>query len=275
VVAALLAKAIGPQLSCIFVDNGFLRKNEAAQVRERFTRHFRTDLHVVDAGELFLSRLAGVVDPQRKREIIGHTFIDVFRKEAESIEGARFLAQGTLYPDVIESGSNRDGPAATIKTHHNVGTADFNPLRGLFKDEVRDLARLGLPDFISEQMPFPGFGLFGRLVGIPVTEETLDIVRGADAEVTEIMYKSGIEKEISQLIVALTVQTTGVKGDGRTLGYTVVVHAVQSIDFMTGTGYEIPSPVRRTIIHALTQHPQIVRVWFDETDKPPATFELQ
>ncbi len=167
------------------------------------------------------------------------------------------------------------GDAAHIKTHHNPGTTDVSPLRGLFKDEVREIARLGLPDFISERMPFPGPGFFIRIVGIPVTEETLTIVRWADMRVMEIMQEGGIEKEVSQLIVALTVETTGVKGDGRSMGYAIVVRAVQSIDFMTATGYEIPSPVRRTIIHALTQHLRIVRVWFDETPKPPATFELQ
>jgi len=269
--AAVMQPILGDRLICVAIDTGGLRHNEIIDMR-RSAVAAKCSLTIIDAKREFLAALVGLIDPEEKRL----AFQGVYKKKIEEIKESlktSYTIDGTIESDVIESG--KVGSAAHIKTHHNVGTADFNPLRGLFKDEVRDLARLGLPDFISEKMPFPGFGLFGRLVGIPVTEETLSLIRWADMRVTEIFHESGIEKEISQIIVALTVQTTGVKGDARVLGYTVVVHAVQSIDFMTGTGYEISSSVRRSIIHALTQHPQIVRVWFDETDKPPATFELQ
>lgn len=270
-VAAIMQPILGDRLICVAIDTGGLRHNEIIDIRRNAVA-VKCSLTIINAKQEFLAALDGLIDPEEKRL----AFKGAYKKKIEEIKEnlkTPYVIDGTIESDVIESG--KVGNAAHIKTHHNVGTADFNPLRGLFKDEVRDLARSGLPDFISERKPSPGFGLFGRIVGIPVTEETLDIVRWADGEVTEIMYKSGIEKEISQLIVALTVKTTGVKGDGRTFGYSVIVRAVQSIDFMTCTGYEIPSPVRRTIIHALTQHPQIVRVWFDETPKPPATVELQ
>ncbi|MEK9195488.1 MAG: gamma-glutamyl-gamma-aminobutyrate hydrolase family protein, partial [Patescibacteria group bacterium] len=270
-VAAIMQPILGDRLICVAIDTGGLRHNEIIDIRRNAVA-VKCPLTVINAKQEFLAVLDGLIDPEEKRL----AFQGVYKKKIEEIKESfktSYVIDGTIESDVIESG--KVGNATHIKTHHNVGTADFNPLRGLFKDEVRDLARSGLPDFISERKPSPGFGLFGRLVGISVTEETVDIVRYADWEVTEIIHESGIEKEISQLIVALTVKTTGVKGDSRTFGYSVIVRAVQSIDFMTGTGYEISSPVRRNIIHALTQHPQIARVWFDETPKPPATFELQ
>ncbi len=284
VVAALLVKAIGPQLSCIFVDNGFLRKNEAAQVRERFTRHFRTDLHVVDASELFLTRIAGVVDPQKKREIIGHTFIDVFRKEAESIEGARFLAQGTLYPDVIESGSNRDGPAATIKTHHNVGGLPaelgfelIEPLRDLFKDEVRKMGlELGLPEELIWRHPFPGPGLAVRCVG-EVTRERLATLREADAILIEELERAGLYREIQQAFaVHLPVQSVGVMGDGRTYENAIVIRAVQTDDFMTADWYRFPPELLARISTRIINTVRGVnRVVYDVSTKPPSTIEWE
>ena len=270
-VAAIMQPLLKDRLICIAIDTGGLRDNEIMDIRRNAVAA-KCYLMIIDAKQEFLAALDGLIDPEEKRI----AFQGVYKKKIEQIKEKlkiSYTIDGTIESDVIQSG--KEGNAAHIKTHHNVGTTDFNPLRGLFKDEVRDLARLGLPDFVSERMPFPGPGLFIRIVDIFVTEETLTIVRWADAKVREIIGASGIDKEISELIVALTVKTTGIKGDGRSMGYAVVVRAMQSVDFMTGHGYEIPSPVRRTIIHALTQHPQIVRVWFDETPDPPATFELQ
>ena len=210
VVAALISDAIGDQLSCIFVDNGLLRKGERDQVEKHFTEHFKTDLHVVDARERFLGELAGVSDPQQKRKIIGKVFIDCFKDEAKSIPNAKFLAQGTLYPDVIESGANPDGPAATIKSHHNVGGLPkelgfelIEPLRDLFKDEVRRMGlELGLPEEMVWRHPFPGPGLAVRCLG-EVTEERLAILREADAIVIEELYRANLYREISQAFAAL------------------------------------------------------------------------
>jgi GMP synthase (glutamine-hydrolysing) len=284
VTAAILAKAIGKQLSCIFVDNGLLRQNEAEKVRERFERHFQTDLHVVDASDQFLRELAGVVEPQQKRKIIGRVFIDVFRKEAETIPDARFLAQGTLYPDVIESGGNPDGPAATIKAHHNVGGLPeqlgfelIEPLRDLFKDEVRRMGlELGLPEELVWRHPFPGPGLAVRCLG-EVTKERLDRLRLADAVVLDELRKAGLYRQIQQAFaVLLPVQTVGVMGDGRTYEDVMAVRAVQTDDFMTADWFPMPYDVLgRISTRIINEVRGVNRVVYDISSKPPSTIEWE
>ena len=241
VVAALLAEAVGTQVSCILVDNGLLRANEAQSVIEEFTNHFKTDLHVVHAEERFLKALDGVTDPQEKRKRIGYAFIECFADEAARIEGAEFLAQGTLYPDVIESGGSPDGPAATIKLHHNVGGLPedlaftlIEPLRDLFKDEVRTLGlRLGLPEDIVWRHPFPGPGLAVRCLG-PITKPRLDTLRQADAIVVSEIKQAGLYRQTSQVFaVLLPVQSVGVMGDARTYADALAIRAVETEDFMT------------------------------------------
>ena len=248
VVAALLYKAIGPQLSCILVDNGLLRKEEETSVIREFTSHFQADLHVVKAEERFLEALAGVIDPQEKRRRIGKAFIDCFSDEAAKIQGARFLAQGTLYPDVIESGAAADGPAATIKLHHNVGGLPkdlsfelIEPLRDLFKDEVRKLGlQLGLPEEIVWRHPFPGPGLAVRLLG-EVTKERLETLREADSIVVEEIRAFGLYRSTAQVFaVLLPVQSVGVMGDARTYADVVAVRAVSTDDFMTADWSHLP-----------------------------------
>ena len=233
VVAALLAKAIGPQLTCILVDNGLLRKDEETAVVREFTEHFKTDLHVVKAEERFLATLAGVTEPQEKRRRIGAEFIACFKEEAAKVEDARFLAQGTLYPDVIESGGNPDGPAASIKLHHNVGGLPkelgfelVEPLRDLFKDEVRRLGlQLGLPEEIVWRHPFPGPGLAVRCLG-EVIADKLATLREADAIVVGEIQAAGLYRETSQAFaVLLPVQSVGVMGDGRTYENALAVAA--------------------------------------------------
>jgi GMP synthase (glutamine-hydrolysing) len=241
VVAALLYRAIGSQLSCILVDNGLLRKDEEQSVIEEFTKHFKTDLHVVKAEGRFLSALAGVTDPQEKRRIIGHVFIECFVAEARKIQGAKYLAQGTVYPDVIESGAAADGPADTIKLHHNVGglpaELEFDliePLRDLFKDEVRQLGlQLGLPEEIVWRHPFPGPGLAVRCLG-EITREKLDTLRDADAIVVSEIKAANLYRSTSQAFaVLLPVQSVGVMGDARTYDNAIAVRCVTTDDFMT------------------------------------------
>lgn len=284
VVAALLAKAIGTQLSCIFVDNGLLRKDEARNVREQFGNHFKTDLHVVNARDRFLNALADVSDPQQKRKIIGREFIEVFKHEAKSIPDAHFLAQGTLYPDVIESGANPDGPAATIKFHHNVGGLPeqlgfelIEPLRDLFKDEVRAMgAELGLPDELIWRHPFPGPGLAVRCLG-PVTQERLDTLREADAIVIDELHKAGLYRTIQQAFaVLLPVRSVGVMGDDRTYEDTCAVRAVSTDDFMTADWYPMPYDVLGRISTRIINSVRGVnRVVYDVSSKPPATIEWE
>ncbi|MGE3316216.1 MAG: glutamine-hydrolyzing GMP synthase [Planctomycetaceae bacterium] len=284
VVAALLSQAIGTQLSCIFVDNGLLRKGESEEVRERFSRHFKTDLHVVDARDRFLNELAGVSDPQQKRKIIGRVFIEVFRKEAESIPDAHFLAQGTLYPDVIESGANPDGTAATIKAHHNVGGLPdelgfelIEPLRDLFKDEVRRMGlELGLPDDLIWRHPFPGPGLAVRCLG-EITKPQLETLREADWIVVDELRKAGLYRKIQQAFaVLLPVQSVGVMGDGRTYEDVVAVRAVSTDDFMTADWYPIPHEVLGRISTRITNSVRGVnRVVYDVSSKPPSTIEWE
>jgi GMP synthase (glutamine-hydrolysing) len=284
VTAALISQAIGEQLSCIFVDNGLLRKGEAEQVRREFSDHFQTDLHVVDAKQRFLSELAGVTEPQQKRKIIGRVFIEVFRKEAESIRDAHFLAQGTLYPDVIESGANPDGPAATIKAHHNVGGLPdelgfelIEPLRELFKDEVRRMGKeLGLPEKLVWRHPFPGPGLAVRCLG-EVTEPRLETLRDADAILIEELHRAGIDREMQQAFaVLLPVQSVGVMGDDRTYEDTIAVRAVQTDDFMTADWYRFPYEVLERISTRIINSVRGVnRVVYDVSSKPPSTIEWE
>ncbi|HEY4231911.1 MAG TPA: glutamine-hydrolyzing GMP synthase, partial [Lacipirellulaceae bacterium] len=248
VVAALIYQAIGPQLSCILVDNGLLRKDEEQSVIHEFTKHFQADLHVVKAAGRFLTALAGVVEPQEKRRLIGHAFIECFAAEAKKIAGAKYLAQGTLYPDVIESGAAFDGPTDTIKLHHNVGGLPkelgfelIEPLRDLFKDEVRQLgSQLGLPDEIVWRHPFPGPGLAVRCLG-EVTKERLDTLREADAIVVGEIKAAGLYRATSQAFaVLLPVRSVGVMGDMRTYEDALAVRCVTTDDFMTADWSHLP-----------------------------------
>jgi GMP synthase (glutamine-hydrolysing) len=284
VVAALLSRAIGDQLSCILVDNGLLRKNEAAAVIEEFTTHFKTDLHVVPAEARFLEVLAGVTEPQEKRRRIGKAFVDCFADEAAKIKGARFLAQGTLYPDVIESGAAADGPAATIKLHHNVGGLPedlqfelVEPLRDLFKDEVRQLGlQLGLPERIVWRHPFPGPGLAVRCLG-EVTKPRLDTLREADAIVLEELERAGLMRKVSQAFaVLLPVRSVGVMGDARTYDDALAVRAVETEDFMTADWSHLPYDVlARISTRVINEVRGVNRVVYDISSKPPATIEWE
>jgi len=284
VVAALLYQAIGPQLSCILVDNGLLRKDEEQSVIREFTTHFHTDLHVVKAEDRFLACLAGVTDPQDKRRGIGRAFIECFSDEAAKIAGARFLAQGTLYPDVIESGAAADGPAATIKLHHNVGglPEDLNfeliePLRDLFKDEVRRLGlQLGLPEEIVWRHPFPGPGLAVRCLG-EVTKPRLDALREADAVVVSEIRAAGLYRKTAQVFaVLLPVQTVGVMGDARTYEDVVAVRAVNTDDFMTADWSHLPYDLlARMSTRIINEVKGVNRVVYDISSKPPATIEWE
>jgi GMP synthase (glutamine-hydrolysing) len=284
VVAALLAEAIGPQLSCILVDNGLLRQDEAEAVIREFSAHFKTDLHVVQAQDRFLAALSGVSDPQEKRRRIGHEFIECFIAEAHKIEGVQFLAQGTLYPDVIESGAAVDGPADTIKLHHNVGGLPdelgfelIEPLRDLFKDEVRRLGlQLGLPEEIVWRHPFPGPGLAVRCLG-EVTRERLMALRAADAIVVGEIQQAGLYRETSQsFAVLLPVQSVGVMGDSRTYDDAVAVRSVNTNDFMTADWshlpYELLARISTRIINEVSG---VNRVVYDISSKPPATIEWE
>ncbi|MDO4569285.1 MAG: glutamine-hydrolyzing GMP synthase [Planctomycetia bacterium] len=284
VVAALLSEAIGDQLSCILVDNGLLRKNEAQSVIEVFSNHFRTDLHVVHGADLFLEQLAGISEPQEKRRRIGHAFINCFAQEAEKIDNAKFLAQGTLYPDVIESGGAPDGPAATIKLHHNVGglPKDLNfeliePLRDLFKDEVRRLGiQLGLPEEMVWRHPFPGPGLAVRCLG-EVTREKLDVLREADAIVLEELRAAGWYRKTSQTFaVLLPVQSVGVMGDARTYENALAIRSVCTEDFMTADWSRLPYDLlAKMSTRIINEIKGINRVVYDISSKPPATIEWE
>jgi len=284
VVAVLLHRAIGSQLTCIFVDNGLLRKNEARLVESVFREHFHMRLRVVDASEAFLGKLAGVTDPERKRKIIGHEFVEVFREAAKDVQGARFLAQGTLYPDVIESVSPFGGPSATIKSHHNVGglpeDLEFElvePLRFLFKDEVRRIAEeLGLPDSITWRHPFPGPGLAVRIVG-EITRERLRILQNADEIVEEELRASGLYGELWQgFAVLLPIQSVGVMGDSRTYEHAIALRMVQSQDGMTADWAYLPEAFLRRLSNRVINEVQGVnRVVLDVSSKPPSTIEWE
>jgi GMP synthase (glutamine-hydrolysing) len=284
VTAAIVHKAIGERLICIFVDNGLLRRNERESVVSTFRDHFHIDLHVVDWSQQFLDGLAGVSDPQEKRKIIGGEFIKAFESEAEQIPGAKFLAQGTLYPDVIESGSKGSGPAANIKLHHNVGGLPkelgfklIEPLRDLFKDEVRVVGEyLGLPENIVWRHPFPGPGLAVRIVG-EVTEERLDILRAADDILIDEIKSAGLYRKISQaLAVLVPVSTVGVMGDERSYENVVAIRAVETQDFMTADFSHIPHEVLGMISNRIINEVRGVnRVVYDISSKPPATIEWE
>ena len=287
VVAALLAKAIGPQLTCVFVNHGLLRKDESAEVAAVFGEGglFDLDFVKVDAAKRFYQRLAGAVAPEDKRKIIGEEFIRVFEEEAKKIGAVDYLAQGTIYPDVIESGL---GKSAVIKSHHNVGGlpdyVDFReiiePLRLLFKDEVRQLGReLGLPEEIVSRQPFPGPGLGVRIIG-EVTAEKCRIVQDADAIYREEIAKAVAEgrmKEPNQYFVALTnMQTVGVMGDFRTYDYAIALRAVTTSDFMTAEAAEIPWDVlQRAMTRIVNEVDHVNRVFYDLTSKPPGTVEME
>ncbi len=283
VVAVLLHRAVGKQLTSIFVDNGLLRKEEARKVKELFGWNLGLNLRVVDAGDLFLEKLAGVTDPEQKRKIIGSEFIYLFEREAQKIGGAAYLAQGTLYPDVIESVSFR-GPSAKIKSHHNVGGLPermhlklIEPLRELFKDEVRAVGReLGLPPELIERQPFPGPGLAVRTLGA-VSREDLAILREADAIVEEEMRRSGWYNRVWQsFAVLLPVCTVGVMGDERTYERVVVLRVVQSMDGMTADWVPLPPELLGTLSNRIINEVKGVnRVVYDISSKPPSTIEWE
>jgi GMP synthase (glutamine-hydrolysing) len=284
VTAALAHKAIGNNLVCIFVDNGLLRKNERENVVSTFRDHFHIDLRVVDWSSQFLASLKGVTDPQQKRRIIGSEFIEAFKSEASKIPNAAFLAQGTLYPDVIESGSKNGGPAANIKLHHNVGGLPaelgfelIEPLRDLFKDEVRLVGEyLGLPDDIIWRHPFPGPGLAVRIIG-EVTPQRLEILRAADEILIDEIKAAGLYRKISQaLAILIPVSTVGVMGDERSYENVIAIRAVETSDFMTADFSHIPYEVLATMSNRIINEIRGVnRVVYDVSSKPPATIERE
>lgn len=282
VAAALINKAVGKQLTCIFVDHGLLRKNEAEEVEEVFTKNFDVNFVKVDAKERFLSKLAGVTEPEKKRKIIGEEFIRVFEDEAKKIGKVDFLVQGTIYPDVIESGF---GASSKIKSHHNVGGlpdfVDFReiiePLRDLFKDEVRAVGlELGLPEFLVYRQPFPGPGLAIRVIG-DITEDKLEILKDADYIFREEVANAGLDRSINQYFAVLTnLKSVGVMGDERTYDYTIALRAVSTIDFMTAEWSKIPYDVLETVSSRIVNEVKHVnRVVYDITGKPPATIEWE
>jgi len=283
VVAVLLHRAIGRHLHCIFVDNGLLRQGEVEEVRRLLIDNLDLNLTIVDASERFLSRLQGVEDPERKRKIIGHTFIEIFDEESRKIEQVDFLAQGTLYPDVIESVSSK-GPSAVIKSHHNVGGLPENmklsliePLRELFKDEVRKVAvELGLPESMVWRQPFPGPGLSIRVLG-EVTKERLAILRRADAIVQEEMRASGWYRKVWQgFAVLLPLKTVGVMGDGRTYEHVIALRVVDSVDAMTADWSRLPYDlVARISGRIINEVAGVNRVVYDVSSKPPSTIEWE
>ena len=283
VAAMLINKAIGKQLTCIFVDTGLLRKNEAKHVMDIYAQNFDMNIKCVNAEERFLSKLKGVEDPEEKRKIIGKEFIEVFNEEAIKLKDAEFLAQGTIYPDVIESVSVK-GPSVTIKSHHNVGglPEDLNfkllePLRELFKDEVRKVGReLGIPDYMVDRHPFPGPGLGIRILG-EVTKEKADILREADDIFIEELRKEGLYSKVSQaFVVLLPVKSVGVMGDERTYEYTAVLRSANTIDFMTATWSRIPYEFLEKVSNRILNEVKgINRLTYDISSKPPATIEWE
>jgi GMP synthase (glutamine-hydrolysing) len=283
VAAALVHRAVGPQLTCIYVDTGLMRAGETEQVVETFRRHQRIELIHVDASERFLERLAGVVDPEDKRKTIGELFVRIFEEHTGGLTDAEFLVQGTLYPDVIESGGVTGG-AAVIKSHHNVGglpedmqLALVEPLRNLFKDEVRRIGvELGLPDEIVWRQPFPGPGLAVRVIG-EVTPERVAIVRAADAIVREEVRAAGLEREIWQAFAVLAdIRSVGVMGDERTYENPVILRAVTSDDAMTADWARLPYELlERIAARVINEVRGVNRVVYDITSKPPGTIEWE
>ncbi|MES1982922.1 MAG: glutamine-hydrolyzing GMP synthase [Pseudomonadota bacterium] len=284
VAAALLHRAIGPQLTCVFVDNGLLRLNEAEQVMATFARNLGVRVLHVDAGAEFMKHLVGVSDPEQKRKIIGREFVEVFQREAARLPQAKWLAQGTIYPDVIESAGAKSKKAHTIKSHHNVGGLPdslhlklLEPLRELFKDEVRELGvALGLPHEMVYRHPFPGPGLGVRILG-EVKQEYADLLRRADAIFTEELHASGWYAKTSQaFVVFLPVKSVGVMGDGRTYQWVVALRAVQTQDFMTAHWAELPHALLGKVSNRIINEvPGINRVVYDISGKPPATIEWE
>lgn len=281
VTAVLLHKAIGNQLTCIFVDHGLLRKNEAKQVMDALNRDLGVNIIEVNAADRFLGKLKGVTDPEKKRKIIGNEFIQVFSEEAKKIKDVHFLAQGTLYTDVIESGTDT---AKTIKSHHNVGGLPkdlhfklIEPLRKLFKDETRELGeKLGIPHDLVWRQPFPGPGLAIRVLG-EITPEKLSIVRESDAILRDEIKKAGLQEKIWQYFTVLPgIRSVGVMGDNRTYDYAIAIRAVTSIDGMTADFAQIPWPVLQKIsVRIVDEVPNVNRVLYDCTSKPPSTIEYE
>ena len=282
VAAVLLHKAIGKNLTCIFVDHGLLRKNEGDEVEEVFRNQFDINLIRVNAKDRFLNKLAGVTDPERKRKIIGEEFIRVFEEEAKKIGTVDFLVQGTIYPDVIESGL---GKSSVIKSHHNVGGlpdyVDFKeivePLRDLFKDEVRKTGlELGIPENLVFRQPFPGPGLAIRIIG-DITDDKLNILKDADSIFREEVANAGLDRTINQYFAVLTnLKSVGVMGDERTYDYTIALRAVETTDFMTGVWSKIPYDVLEKVSSRIVNEVKHVnRVVYDITSKPPATIEWE
>jgi GMP synthase (glutamine-hydrolysing) len=284
VVAALLHKAIGDKLTCVFVDNGLLRKGEGNQVMEMFARNMGVNVIRVDAEDQFLGRLLGEADPEAKRKIIGNTFIEVFDDEAEKLKDCRFLAQGTIYPDVIESAASKTGKAHVIKSHHNVGGLPedmkfelVEPLRELFKDEVRKIGlELGLPYDMVYRHPFPGPGLGVRILG-EVKKEYAEILREADAIFIEELHKADWYHKTSQAFaVFLPVKSVGVVGDGRRYEYVIALRAVETIDFMTARWAHLPYELLETVSsRIINEVVKVSRVTYDVSSKPPATIEWE
>jgi GMP synthase (glutamine-hydrolysing) len=284
VLAVLLHRAVGKKLVAIFIDNGLLRKNEARLVEERFKRHYHINLKTVKASKIFLKRLKGVTHPEKKRKIIGHTFIEVFEKEAKKLGKIKYLAQGTLYPDLIESRSAFGGPSATIKTHHNVGGLPPNlkfkliePLKMLFKDEVRLLGKeLGMPDEIIYRQPFPGPGLAVRILG-EVTLERLEVLRAADWILLDEIKRAGQYQKLWQAFcVLLPVKSVGVMGDERTYENVLAVRAVTSEDAMTAHWAKLPYDLMERISNRIINEVKgINRVVYDISSKPPSTIEWE
>jgi GMP synthase (glutamine-hydrolysing) len=284
VAAVLLHRAIGRRLTCVFVDNGLLRLDEGRKVREVFGRHFRMNLRFARAGKTFVDRLRGVTDPERKRKIIGRTFIEVFDREASAIPDAEFLAQGTLYPDLIESRSAFGGPSAVIKSHHNVGGLPkrmrlklVEPLKHLFKDEVRLLGKeLGMSDELIWRQPFPGPGLAVRIVG-EVTARRLSVLRNADAVLMEEIRTAGLYRELWQsFAVLLPIRSVGIMGDQRTYENIIAIRAVTSEDAMTADWAKLPHDLLGRISNRIINEVRgINRVVYDISSKPPATIEWE
>lgn len=282
VAAVLVHQAIGKQLTCILVDNGLMRKNEAASVEDLFRNEYDINFIHVDAEESFLKELAGVTDPEKKRKIIGERFIRVFEEEARKIENAEYLVQGTIYPDVIESDA---GEGKMIKSHHNVGglpedidfTAIIEPLRDLFKDEVREVGMaLGLPEDMVMRQPFPGPGIAVRIIGA-ITKDKADLLREADAIMRQEIDKVGLNKKINQYFAVLTgIQSVGVRDEARTYDNTIALRAVKTVDFMTADFARIPYEILTKISRRITDEVEGVnRVVYDITSKPPATIEWE
>jgi len=284
VVAMLIHKAIGDRLTCIFVDNGLLRTNERQKVEHEFRDNFHINLDVVDAADRFLGKLEGVSDPEKKRKIIGNTFIEVFEEEAKRLGNFEYLAQGTLYPDVIESISFKGGPSAVIKSHHNVGGLPekmhlklVEPLRELFKDEARKLGReIGLPDMMIQRQPFPGPGLAIRILG-NVTKDRLKILREADQIILEEIKTADLYNKLWQsFAVLLPVKTVGVMGDARTYENVVAIRAVTSTDGMTADWAHLPYELLAQFSNRIINEVKGVnRVVYDISSKPPGTIEWE